>query len=206
MCSVQSYQPTRTLNFIKRNIYRCPPDSKSAFTSLVRPHHEYASGAWDPHTAKNVNSLKMVQPRAARFVKNNYRRTTSASSLIDRLGWSTLSNRRKSLRLCSFYSVTDNAWSSCSTIWFNTCHCWRFLFLDPVQPHRCFQIFIFPQDNFWMECLISMLKTTANCRRFSQWAPFSIVFCHDTPAATGSVPITWTKSNSSNLSKNYSRK
>ena len=34
---------TRTLNFIGRNIYRCPPDSKSlAFTFLVRPHLEYA--------------------------------------------------------------------------------------------------------------------------------------------------------------------
>jgi hypothetical protein len=75
---------TRTLNFITCNIYRCPSDSKSlAFTSLVRPLHRYASGAWDPHTAKNVNSLEMVQRRAARFVKKDYRRTTSASSLID---------------------------------------------------------------------------------------------------------------------------
>jgi len=61
---------TRTLNFIRRNMYRCPPDSKSlVFTSLVRPYLEYASGAWDPHTAKNVDSLEMVQRRAARFVK-----------------------------------------------------------------------------------------------------------------------------------------
>ena len=94
---------TRTLNFIRRNIYRCPADSKSlAFTSLVRPLLEYASGAWDPHTVKNINSLEMVQRRAARFVKRDYRRTTSASSLIDGLGWSTLSDRRKSSRLCSF--------------------------------------------------------------------------------------------------------
>ena len=97
---------TRTLNFIRRNIYRCPADSKSlAFTSLVRPLLEYASGAWDPHTAKNVNSLEMIQRRAARFVKRDYRRTTSASSLIDGLGWSTLSGRRKSSRLCSFYKA-----------------------------------------------------------------------------------------------------
>jgi hypothetical protein len=97
---------TRTLNFIRRNIYRCPPDSKSlAYTSLVRPHLEYASGAWDPHTAKNINSLEMVQRRAARFVKRDYRRTTSASSLTDGLGWSTLSSRRKSSRLCSFYKA-----------------------------------------------------------------------------------------------------
>jgi len=37
--------------------------------------------------------------------------------------------------------------------------------------------------------LISQPETKANCRRFSQWAPFSIVFCHDMPAVTGSVPI-----------------
>jgi len=121
---------TRTLNCIRRNIYKCPPDSKSlAFNSLVKPHLEYASGAWDPHTAKNVNSLEMVQRRAARFVKNDYRCTTSASSLIDGLGWSTLSNRRKLSRLCSFYKAYNRLSTMLDhfaqpSVSFNTFHCW----------------------------------------------------------------------------------
>jgi hypothetical protein len=38
---------TRTLNFIRRNIYRCSPDINSlAYSSLVRPHLECAAAAW----------------------------------------------------------------------------------------------------------------------------------------------------------------
>ena len=37
----------------------------------------------------------MVQRRAARFAKSDYRRTTSVSKLMDDLGWRTLSYRRK---------------------------------------------------------------------------------------------------------------
>ena len=61
-----------------------------------------------PHS-KNVNSLEMVQRRAVRFVKNDYRRTTSASSLVDGLGWSTLFSRRKSSRLRSFYKAYNRS-------------------------------------------------------------------------------------------------
>jgi hypothetical protein len=50
----------------------------------------------------------MVQRRAARFVRRDYRRTTSASALIEGLGWTTLSSRRKSSRLCLFYKAFHN--------------------------------------------------------------------------------------------------
>mgnify|MGYP003444291098 FL=1 len=46
---------TRTLNLIRRNLYRCPQNIKSlAYTTLVRPLLEYASAAWDPYTGRNV--------------------------------------------------------------------------------------------------------------------------------------------------------
>jgi len=74
-----------------------PPDVKSlAYTSLVRPILEYATTAWDPCRAKDINKLDMVQRRAARFVK---RQTTSVSSLLDQLGWPSLSDRRLNNRL-----------------------------------------------------------------------------------------------------------
>jgi len=49
-------------NFIRRNIYGCSPEAKAlAYTSLVRPHLEYASAAWDPYTARDSNKLDKVQ-------------------------------------------------------------------------------------------------------------------------------------------------
>ena len=53
-----SAQATKTRNFIRRNVYCCPPDAKAtAYISLVRPHLEYAAAVWE------------VQRRAVRFVK-----------------------------------------------------------------------------------------------------------------------------------------
>ena len=48
------------------------------------------------------NKLDMVQCRAARFVKRDYRQTTSVSSLLDQLGWPSLSDRRLNNRLKVF--------------------------------------------------------------------------------------------------------
>jgi hypothetical protein len=64
---------SRSLNFIRRNIYKCSPDIKSlAYFSLVRPHLEYAAAAWDTYTLQDTSQLEKVQRRAARFVKNNF--------------------------------------------------------------------------------------------------------------------------------------
>ena len=95
---------TRTLNFIRRNCFRCSLEARSlAYVSLVRPHLEYSVAAWDPFTASNVGRLEMVQRRAARFVKRDYRRTTSVTGLLDELGWQTLVERRRFSRLSLFY-------------------------------------------------------------------------------------------------------
>ena len=84
--SAVSHKATRTLNFVRRNIYGCTPDTKAlAYTSLVRPLLEYAAAAWDPYRAKDISKLDMGQRRAARFVKSDYRRTTSVSGLIGEL-------------------------------------------------------------------------------------------------------------------------
>jgi len=98
-----SAKATRTLNFVRRNIYHCPPDVKTlAYTSLIRPHLKFASAAWDPYTAHDINQLDKVQHHAARFVKNDYRRTTSVSGLVRDLGWQSLENRRKNACLALF--------------------------------------------------------------------------------------------------------
>ena len=69
-----SVKATNTLNFIRCNVYCCPPDTKTtAYISLVRPHLEHAAAAWDPYHVGDCKQLEKVQRRAARFVKRDYR-------------------------------------------------------------------------------------------------------------------------------------
>ena len=99
---------TRTLNFIRWNIYGCSHEAKVlAYASLVRPHLEYASAVWDPYTATDSNKLEKVQRRAERFVRRDYRRTASASQLISELGWQSLAERRKTSRLTLLYKAIN---------------------------------------------------------------------------------------------------
>jgi len=84
------------LNFLRRNISRCPRDAKAvAFKTLVRPKLEYTACSWDFYTTQQIYSLEMVQRRAARFVKHDCRRTSSVTSMMSQLGWESLQSRRK---------------------------------------------------------------------------------------------------------------
>jgi len=47
--------------------------------------------------AKDIQQLERVQRRAARFVKKDYRYTTSITGLLDELGWLACSNIVKTL-------------------------------------------------------------------------------------------------------------
>jgi hypothetical protein len=59
---------TRTLNFVRHNIYSCTPECRSlAYISLVRPLMEYACPAWDPYRIRYISLLESVQRMAARF-------------------------------------------------------------------------------------------------------------------------------------------
>ena len=58
----------RALGMIRRNINVAPLQAKSqAYQTLVRPHLEYCSSVWDPHTQTDVNRIEAVQRRATRF-------------------------------------------------------------------------------------------------------------------------------------------
>jgi len=57
-----SNKSTKVLNFIKRNLYNCPPGTKrTAYLTLVRPTMEYASPVWDPHYTSDTYKLEKVQ-------------------------------------------------------------------------------------------------------------------------------------------------
>ena len=82
----------RTLGFLRRNLYSCPPDVKeAAHKGLVRPVLEYGSSVWDPHTHGLQEELEKVQNRAARFVTGNYVfETGSMTGILGQLKWESL--------------------------------------------------------------------------------------------------------------------
>jgi len=80
-----------------------------AYISPVIPHLEYAYATWDPYTSRDSQQLAKVQRRAVRFVRRDYRYTTSASQLITKLGRQSLSEHRKNSRPTLLYKV----WRQC---------------------------------------------------------------------------------------------
>jgi hypothetical protein len=94
------------LNFLRRNFHHCSSTAKEKlYTTLVRPHLDYASASWDPYTSKNIASLERVQRQAARFARNTYGEGTSVTQLLDSLKWNPLKSRREAHRLTSLYKM-----------------------------------------------------------------------------------------------------
>lgn len=103
-----SAKASRTLGFLKRNLKNCPEElRKTAFTTMCRPVLEYAAPVWDPHLAGDVAKLEKVQRRGARFVKNDYRRTSSVTTMLEDLQWVPLKERRQNARLVLFYQIVN---------------------------------------------------------------------------------------------------
>ena len=70
------------------------------YLTLVRPCVEYTCSVWDPHTQKPRQDIKGVQRRAAKFVKNCYKREPgTVANLPKDLKWHSPELRRKITRL-----------------------------------------------------------------------------------------------------------
>ena len=64
----------------------------------MRSTVEYGSVVWDPHTSKDKDE-------DARMVSNDYGRHSSVTSMLTRLGWATLEQRRENQRLTMMHKV-----------------------------------------------------------------------------------------------------
>ena len=76
-------------------------------SNIHSPNHyiEYAAVVWSPHTQSDINTVEMLQRKAARFVFNNFSRSSSVSNMLERLGWAALGQRRNQLTLLMFYKI-----------------------------------------------------------------------------------------------------
>jgi hypothetical protein len=95
---------SRTLGFLRRTLKISAKGVKDkAYKAFVRPVLEYAASVWDPHNVKHIKSLEAVQRRAARWVSQRYRRTSSVEDMLTCLQWPSLQSRRRNARLTTFY-------------------------------------------------------------------------------------------------------
>ena len=80
-----------TLGILRRNLRVSNEGTKlAAYFSMVRPILEYSSTTWSRYTKDYIHKIEMVQRRAARYVKNRYRNTSSVTSMIEHLEWESL--------------------------------------------------------------------------------------------------------------------
>ena len=123
------------IGLLRRNL-RIPSQTikTHAYQSLVRPHLEYASTAWDPHTQNNIHKLDMIQRRAARNACNRYHNISSVTEMVGHLSWEPLATRRRNMRLCMLYTIAHTVVGDPWTEWLTTTkrvtrgfHAWKYI-------------------------------------------------------------------------------
>ena len=83
------------------NLHTCLAKSKErAYKSFERPIVEYSATDWDLYVAKNIQQVKMIQRRAARWVLRRYHRLHSVTDMLFSLKWRSPELRRSNARLC----------------------------------------------------------------------------------------------------------
>jgi hypothetical protein len=81
--------------------------------NLVRPLLEYACTVWDPFTNVNIQKLESVQRRSAWFVINDYRQTSSLTSMLNTLTVATISREKDNTQ--SYNDVQNSKWRRSNT-------------------------------------------------------------------------------------------
>ena len=96
----------KTMGFLRRNIRTKDPGIReAAYKTLVCPILEYSSPVWSLYTESNIHRIEMVQRRAARWTLGRFSPYDSVSSMLGKLGWRSLEDRRTDASLCLFYKI-----------------------------------------------------------------------------------------------------
>ena len=105
-CDEIKKKANKFLGVLQSNLSSCSSSIKErAYLTLVRPLAEYATTAWSPYTVKGISKIESIQRCAARFVKQDYHRTSSVSEMITDLGWESLKQCRDKRDIELFHKI-----------------------------------------------------------------------------------------------------
>ena len=95
----------KQIGLLYKNFYRFAdsPILLKLYTSLVRPHTEYACAVWDPHLSKNILAIEGTHKFALRVCLKNWR--ANYDLLLNLAQLPQLSSRRKFLKLCLLFNL-----------------------------------------------------------------------------------------------------
>ena len=97
------------LGFLRRNLKSTSVETKTnAYISMVRPSLEYCASVWNPNQKELIQNIEMIQRRAARYVSNRFRNTSSVSSMLDALQWESLESRRTKIQLTLLFKIIND--------------------------------------------------------------------------------------------------
>ena len=97
------------LGFLRRNLKSTSVETKTnAYISMVRPSLEYCASVWNPNQKELIQKIEMIQRRAARYVSNRFRNTSSVSSMLDALQWESLESRRTKIQLTLLFKIIND--------------------------------------------------------------------------------------------------
>ena len=97
----------KIIGFIYRQFYSMSstPSLLQLYTSLVRPHLEYATQVWDPFLIKDIHKLESVQKFGLKMCCKSW--DSSYSENLQQSLLPELSVRRKYLSLSYFYNLIN---------------------------------------------------------------------------------------------------
>ena len=75
---------------------------------MVRSTLEYAAIVWDPYQANQTAALERVQRKSARWIKGDYKRLSSVTTMMESLRLEPLDQRRRNSRLTFLYKILND--------------------------------------------------------------------------------------------------
>ena len=75
---------------------------------LFRPILEFSSTILDPHTARNINKLEIVQRRSTRYAYSTYYRMSSPTEMISTIRWESLAEQQWQAKTIMMFRICNN--------------------------------------------------------------------------------------------------